>query len=189
MPSENIERAIKRGIGGAEETALAEVTYEGYGPGGIAILLQALTDNRNRTLAQVRHLFTEGGGSLGESGCVSWLFDHKGVIVVETNKVDPQELALHAIDAGADDIKIEDASVEIYTNPEDLEAMRKQLEQKEIPIISAELSLIPKTTVKLDEKAAVQALKLLEKLEGLDEVQHVFANADFPNEIIAKYQG
>lgn len=188
MPVDNIERAIKRASGLSEGTALAEMTLEGYGPGGTAILLQALTDNRNRTLAEVRNTFTRGGGSLGESGCVSWLFEPKGVLIVDVDKVDAEELALSAIDAGADDVKVEADSVEIYTEPEDLEAVRKTLEQ-EFTISSAELSLIPKTAVELDEKAALQALKLLDKLEGLDDVQHVFTNADFPNEVVQGYRG
>ena len=188
MPVDNIERAIKRASGLSEGTALAEMTLEGYGPGGTAILLQALTDNRNRTLAEVRNTFVRGGGSLGESGCVSWLFEPKGVLIVDADKVDAEELALSAIDAGADDVKVEADSVEIYTKPEDLEAVRKALEQ-EFTISSAELSLIPKTAVKLDDKAALQALKLLDKLEGLDDVQHVFTNADFPNEVVQGYRG
>ena len=188
MPVDNIERAIKRTSGQSEGTALTEITLEGYGPGGTAILLQALTDNRNRTLAEVRNIFTRGGGSLGESGCVSWLFESKGVLIVDVDKVDAEELALSAIDAGADDVKVEADSVEIYTEPEDLEAVRKALEQ-EFTISSAELSLIPKTAVRLDDKAALQALKLLDKLEGLDDVQHVFTNADFPNEVVQGYRG
>jgi len=186
MPLENIERAIKRGIGGTEGASLVEITCEGYGPGGMAILVQAMTDNRNRTLAEIRNLFTRSGASLGESGCVSWIFDPKGVITPEVGKLAAEELALYAIDAGADDVKIEDASVEIYTRPEDLEGVRKALEEK-LTIASAELALVPKSMVQLDEKAAVQGLKLLEKLEDLDEVQHVFTNADFPNEVLEKY--
>ena len=188
MPVDNIERAIKRASGLSEGTALAEMTLEGYGPGGTAILLQALTDNRNRTLAEVRNTFVRGGGSLGESGCVSWLFEPKGVLIVDADKVDAEELALSAIDAGADDVKVDADSMEIYTKPEELEAVRKALEQ-EFTISSAELSLIPKTAVKLDDKAALQALKLLDKLEGLDDVQHVFTNADFPNEVVQGYRG
>lgn len=188
MPLENIERAIKRGTGSSDAEALAEVTYEGYGPGGSAILLQAVTDNRNRTLAEVRNIFSRSGSSLGESGCVTWMFEPKGVIIIDTDKVDAEELALLAIDVGADDIKVEEATVEVHTQPQDLEAVRKALEQKGVAISSAELSLVPKTMIRLDEKAALQALKLLDKLEEFDEVQHVFTNADFPNEVVEKYQ-
>ncbi len=188
MPMENIERAIKRGTGETEGTALVEITYEGYGPSGTAILLQVMTDNRNRTLSDIRNIFSRNSGSLAESGCVAWLFDHKGVITVETGNVDAEELALFAIDAGADDVKIEDTSVEIYTRPEDLEAVRKALEERNTAIASAELSMVPQTLVKLDEKAALQALRLLDKLEDLDEVQRAYTNADFPNKVLEKYQ-
>lgn len=185
MPIGNIERAIKRGTGQLEEAELAEVTCEGYGPGGVAILVQAVTDNRNRTIAEIRHFFSKAGCSLGGVGCVSWLFEPKGIIIVESGKkVDAEELALEAIDAGADDIKIEDTTVEIYTKSEDLETVRKRLEEKKIPLLSAELSLIPKTLAEIDEKQAIQTLKLLEKLEDIDGVQHAFTNADFPDSVL-----
>ncbi len=189
MPLENIERAIKRAAGSADVSALAEVTLEGYGPGGSAILLQALTDNRNRTLAEVRNIFNRNGVSLGESGCVSWIFEAKGVITVEVNEIDAEELALTAIDAGADDVKIDRATVEIHTQPEDMEEVRRVLEEKGINISAAELLQVPKTIISLDEKSALQSLKLLDKIEELDDVQHVFTNADFPDEVVEKYQG
>ncbi len=189
MPLENIERAIKRGTGSSDAAALTEVTLEGYGPGGSAILLQALTDNRNRTLSEVRNVFSRNNSSLGESGCVSWIFEPKGVITIEADKVDAEELALFAIDAGADDVKVDEAIVEVHTQIQDLEAMRKTLEEKEIAISSAELLQVPKTMISLDEKSALQSLRLLDKLEELDDVQHVFTNADFPNEVVEKYQG
>jgi YebC/PmpR family DNA-binding regulatory protein len=188
MPFDNIERAIKRAGGSQDGASLAEVTLEGYGPGGSAILLQALTDNRNRTLAEVRSVFYRQSGSLGESGCVSWLFEPKGVITAQANKVTGEELALTAIDAGADDVKVYELAVEIYTKPQDMETVRKALEQRGVPIASAELLQVPKTTMKLDEKAALQSLKLVDKLEELDDVQHVFTNADFPDEVLEKYQ-
>lgn len=188
MPTENIERAIKRGTGSSDAAALAEVTLEAYGPGGSAILLQALTDNRNRTLSEVRNIYSRSGVSLGESGCVSWIFEPKGVITIEADKVDAEELALLAIDAGADDVKVDEDTVEVHTQPQDLEAVRKTLEQKEIAVSSAELLQIPKTIIRLDEKSALQSLKLLDKLEELDDVQHVFTNADFPDEVVEKYQ-
>ena len=184
MPQDNIERAIKRGSGDQESAALAEVSFEGYGPAGCAILLQALTDNRNRTSADVRSTFTRAGASLGESGCVTWLFEPKGVIAVEASDLDAEELALSAIDAGADDVKVEEASVEIHTQPQDLEAVREALEAKGVAIASAEVTMVPNSLIKLDEKAALQTLKLLEKLEELDDVQHVFTNADFPQEVV-----
>ena len=189
MPLENIDRAIKRASGGADGAALSEVTYEGYGPGGSAILAQALTDNKNRTLSEVRNILSRGGGNLGESGSVTWLFDSRGVIIADATKVDAEEVALFAIDAGAEDVKIEGTTLEVNTKPQDLEAVRKALELKKVPISSSELSMVPKTMVKLDEKSALQALKLLDKLEELDEVQHVYTNADFPDDVVGKYQG
>jgi YebC/PmpR family DNA-binding regulatory protein len=188
MPHDNIERAIKRAAGSGEGSTLTELTLEGYGPGGSAILLQALTDNRNRTLSEVRSLFSRGGANLGESGCVGWLFDSKGVITVEAEGVDSEELALQAIDVGADDVRVEDLSVEIHTQPQDMESVRRALEEQGVSIASAELLQIPKSMIRLDDKAALQALKLLEKLEELDDVQHVFTNADFPDEVVATYQ-
>ena len=150
--------------------------------------MRALTDNRNRTLQDVRNTFTRHGSSLGESGCVAWLFELKGLIRLKTDGLDTEELALQAIDAGAEDVKIEDGSVEIYTKLEELERVRAALEQNNLPIASAELYMVPKTLVELDEKTALQTLKLLDKLEELDEVQHVSSNADFPNSVLEKYQ-
>lgn len=190
MPLENIERAIRRASGGTDEGgALSEVTYEGYGPGGSAILVKVITDNKNRTLSEVRNIMSRGGGSLSEAGSVTWVFDPKGVISIDASKVNPEEVALFAIDAGADDVKVEGTTVEVYTQPQDLEAVRKALELNRIPVLSSELSMVPKTLVKLDEKSALQSLKLLDKLEELDEVQKVYTNAEFPDEVLAKYQG
>jgi len=188
MPLDNIERAIKRGSGETEAATMAEMVLEGYGPGGTAILVQALSDNRNRTLQDVRNIFSRHDGNLGESGCVAWLFDSKGVITIDTNDLDAEELALNAIDAGAEDVKVENSYVEIYTKPEELEAVRGMLEQNNLPIATAELSMTPKTTVELEEKAALQTLKLLDRLEELDEVQRVSSNADFSDSILEKYQ-
>ena len=188
MPMENIERAIKRGSGELEGATLSEIVLEGYGPSGAAILMQVLTDNRNRTLQDIRNIFYRGGGNLGESGCVAWLFDSKGLITVETNNLDAEELALQAIDAGAEDVTVENDYMEIYTKPEELETVRGALEQKKIPIGSAEVSMTPKTTLELDEKAALQTLKLLHKFEELDEVQHVSSNVNFSDSVLEKYQ-
>jgi len=188
MPSDNIERAIKRGSGELGGAALAEMTLEGYGPGGAAILVQALSDNRNRTLQDVRNIFTRGGGSLGESGCVAWIFDLKGLITVNTGGLDAEELSLAAIDAGAEDVVVGGDCVEIYTRPDELEMVRKALEEQSVPIASAEQSLIPKTTLDLGEKEALQTLRMLDKLEGLDEVQQVCSNIDFADDVVEKYQ-
>lgn len=188
MPLENIERAIKRGSGDTEGASLVEMVLEGYGPGGTAILVQALSDNRNRTLQDIRNLFSRHNGSLGENGCVAWLFDSRGMITIDSSNLDSEELALQAIDAGAEDVKIEDTHIEIYTAPGELEKVRETLEAKSLPIASAELSMVPRTTVELEEKAAIQAMKLLDKLEELDEVQNVSCNADFSDAILEKYQ-
>jgi len=188
MPMDNIERSVKKGSGELEGGSLAEVILEGYGPSGTAILVNALTDNRNRTIQEVRSTFTRHGGSLGENGCVAWIFDSKGVITIKADNLDADELALTAIDAGAEDVKVESDYVEVYTRPEELETIRTALEQQNLPIASSELSMIPKTLVQLDEKAATQALKLLDRLEEIDEVQNVFSNADFPDSILESYQ-
>lgn len=189
MPLENIERAIKRATGGAEGSALEETTYEGYGPSGVALYVEALTDNRNRTVAEVRNVFTRGGGSLGEAGCVGWLFDATGVITIEPAGADGDELALMAIDAGADDVKVEEGYIEVYTQPQSLEAVRKALEKNGVKVTAAEISMVPKTTVPLAEKESLQTLRLMDKLEELDDVQRVYTNADIPDEVLKKYEG
>jgi len=188
MPLENIERAIKRGSGEIEGVTLAEMVLEGYGPGGAAILVQALTDNRNRTLQDIRNIFSRSGGSLGENGCVAWLFDPRGLITVPINDLDAEELELQAIDAGAEDVKVENDYLEIYTKLEDMEKTRAAMEQQNLTIASSDLIMTSKNMVELEEKPALQTLKLLDKLEELDEVQHVTTNADFPENILEKYQ-
>jgi YebC/PmpR family DNA-binding regulatory protein len=188
MPLDNIERAIKRGSGEIEGATFVEMVMEGYGPSGAAILVQALTDNRNRTLQDIRNIFTRGGGNLGENGCVAWLFDSKGMITIESNDMDTEELALQAIDAGAEDVKVQSDHVEIYTAPEEFETVRTTLEQQETPIASAEVCMVAKTTLQLEEKPAIQTLKLLDKLEELDEVQWVCSNVDFSDDVLEKYQ-
>lgn len=188
MPLDNIERAIKRGTGELEGTTLVEMHIEGYGPAGAAIMVQALTDNRNRTVSDIRNIFSRHGGNMGENGCVSWLFENKGVILVNGEGIDAEELALQAIDAGAEDVKIENNDIEIYTKPEDFEAVRDTLEKNKVTIVSSEVSLTPKTTVDLDEKHALQTLKLIDKLESLDEVQSVSSNVNFTDEVLEKYE-
>jgi YebC/PmpR family DNA-binding regulatory protein len=188
MPMDNIERSIKKGSGELGGASLTEIILEGYGPNGIAILVEAFTDNRNRTIQDVRSTFSKHGGSLGESGCVAWIFDAKGLITVKTDSLDADDLALNAIDAGADDVKVESGYVEIYTKPEEMEMVRSALEAKNIAVDSAELTKVPKNVVQLDDKAAMQTLKLLDKLEELDEVQNVSSNADFPDAVLEQYQ-
>ena len=179
MPMENIERAIKRGSGEMEGVSLTELTFEGYGPSGIAILVEAVTDNRNRTLQEIRNIFTRSGGSLGESGSVAWLFEAKGIITMDTGSINVEELALCAIDAGAEDVKPGEGYLEVHTRPQDLETVRVAVEGTGVAITSAEVSPVPKSTVELDEKSAIQGLRLLDRLEELDDVQRVFSNIDF----------
>jgi YebC/PmpR family DNA-binding regulatory protein len=187
MPMENIDRGIKKGTGEAGGGSLAEVTLEGYGPAGIAVMVSALTDNRNRVIQEVRSTFVRHGGSLGENGCVSWLFESKGVITINTENINPDDLALTAIDAGAEDVKVEEGYVEVITRPTDLEKVLKVLEQQKVNIESRELTMTAKTLVQVDEKSGVQALKLLEKLEEIDDIQNVYTNADIPDSVAAAY--
>lgn len=186
MPVENIERSIKRASGEGGASRLVETIYEGYGPGGTAILLEVLTDNKNRTTAEVRNAFDRGNGSLGESGCATWVFEPKGMITVSAGDA-AEELALQAIDAGAEDVKEEDGMLEIQTAPDELEKVRRTLEGQGVEIASCELTMVPSNLVMLNEKAAIQALKLMDRLEELDDVQRVFTNADFPDSALEKY--
>ncbi len=188
VPTGNIERAIKRGSGdgdGADQ--MAEVTYEGYGPGGIAILLQAVTDNRNRTVSDVRSALTKTGGNMANTGAVTWQFEQKGVVVVEAVGDDADELALLAIDAGADDFETDDGTLLTYSAPGQLEDIRIALSEHGAAIKSSELSMVPTNTISLDAKAAKQTLRLLDQLEELDDIQRVFSNADFPDDVLEEY--
>jgi YebC/PmpR family DNA-binding regulatory protein len=192
MPMDNIERTIKRAVGGGEGTSLDEITYEGYAPGGAAIMVQVMTDNRNRTAAEIRSVFNKNAGNLGEMGCVDWIFEPRGVIGVPLEGRDLDELQLEAIDAGAEDVEEYsdgDEELTIYTEPAQLEAVRQALEAKKIPVAHAESTLIPKTKVPLSAKEAVQTLRLIDRLEDLDDVQNVYTNADIPEEIAEKYEG
>ena len=188
MPMDNIDRAIKKGTGELEGGALAELTLEGYGPNGIAILVNALSDNRNRAIQEVRSTFTRHGGSLGEAGCVAWMFDSKGSIRLKPGDYDPEELTLSLIDAGAEDVNADSDGVEIVTAPENLMKVREALEEMNIDVESSEVEMVPKTMVELDDKAAGQALKLMEKLEEIDDVQNVYSNADISEEAAEAYQ-
>ena len=187
MPKDNIERAIKRATGEGGAAELQEVVYEGYGPGGTAILVEALTDNRNRTVSDIRSVFSQAGGSLGGAGSVAWLFESRGLITLDTSGADPEELALRAIDTGAEDVKVDAGSVEVYTRPEALAEVRRQLAEAEAPVASAEVTMVPKTTVALDTRQAEQVLRLLDRLDELDDVQRVSSNAEFPDEVLAAY--
>src|SRR2546425_3363196 len=187
MPADTIKRAIERGSGGGDAANLQEIMFEGYGPGGVAILVQTLTDNRNRTVSDLRTTLTRGGGTLGESGSVAWQFDNKGLIALEAKDADAEELALAAIDAGADDVRVAGDFVEVYTAPTDLDRVRRQLVDTGLIVSSAELFMLPKNTLPLDEKTAPQTLKLLDQIEDLDDVQKVYSNADFPDSVLMEY--
>ncbi|GCE13191.1 YebC/PmpR family DNA-binding transcriptional regulator [Tengunoibacter tsumagoiensis] len=191
MPLDNIERTIKRALGGGEGANLEEITYEGYGPGGTAIIVQTLTDNRNRTVAEVRNAFNKNAGNMGENGCVDWLFEMKGVIEIELNGKDPDEVSLEAIDLGADDAEPYsegDETLVIYTDPSTVDEVRQALEKQNYKIVKSESTMVPKTRVELsEEKVAHQAIRLIDKLEDLDDVQNVYTNADFPEEFAASY--
>lgn len=190
MPMDIIERAIAKATGEGEASQLDEVIYEGYGPGGTAVLIEAVTDNRNRTVSEIRNAFGKGGGSLGEAGSVAWQFTLRGVITVNLDgKVDPEEVTLTAIDAGAEDFHQDEDTLSIHTKPEDLEAVRAALEAKGIQPASSEVARVPTMTVMLEEKEAIQTLRLLDRLEDLDDVQRVYSNADFPEEVLAAYAG
>lgn len=186
MPMDNIDRAIKRGSGTAEGLVLQEFNMEGYGPSGVAIMMEVVSDNRNRTVQEVRNAFMRGGGNMAESGTVSWMFENRGSIMVQSEGVDADELGLAAIDAGADDVRVDKDFVEVNTSPKDLEKVRKALEEKAYKISSAEVQMVPKTTVNLDDEAAMKAMKLIDKLEDLDDVQRVFSNADFSDSVLEK---
>jgi YebC/PmpR family DNA-binding regulatory protein len=186
MPADNIKRAIERAAGGSAAEQYEEIVYEGYGPGGVALLVEAATDNRNRTVADVRSLFTRAGGQLAGAGSVAWQFEPRGVIVVPRDGQDPDAVALTAIDAGADDVDVEGDPMEIMTDPTQLEPMRQALEQSGVMIESAEVAMQPKTPIEVDEQTARQNLRLMESLEDLDDVQRVTANFDLPAEILAE---
>jgi YebC/PmpR family DNA-binding regulatory protein len=185
MPKENIERAIKRGTGELEGGSLDEVTYESYAPHGVAVLIKCLTDNRNRTLADVRRVLNRGGGNLAEAGAVAWMFETKGLATLERGKRDPDDLFMTAVEAGAEDVDVSGDIVEVYTAPSDLHVVREALEKQGLVVDDADLSMVPKTLISLGDKETLQVLHLIEQLEELDDVQQVYSNLDIPEEILA----
>ena len=184
MPKENIERAIKKGTGELEGTSYEEASYEGYGPGGTAVLVETLTDNKNRTTADVRHVFSRYGGNLGEAGCVSWLFEKKGFVVFDKEKVEEETLMNVVLDAGAEDIRETDTEFEVIAPPETHERVREAVENAELPYIFAEVTMYPQNTVKLEGRDAERMLRLMEALEDTDDVQKVYANFDIPDSVM-----
>jgi YebC/PmpR family DNA-binding regulatory protein len=184
MPKDNIDRAIKKGTGELEGVNYEESIYEGYGPGGAAVLIESLTDNRNRAVADIRHIFSKNGGSLGENGCVAWMFDKKGYIAIEKKTVDEETLMETALDAGAEDIREDDSNFEVITAPEDFEPVKDAIDKEAIAYIVAEITKLPQSTTNLMGKQAEQMVKLMEMLEDCDDVQKVYTNADIPEDII-----
>ncbi|MBI4247245.1 MAG: YebC/PmpR family DNA-binding transcriptional regulator [Candidatus Rokubacteria bacterium] len=184
MPHENIKRAIQKGTGELPGEAYEEITYEGYAHGGVAVMVRVLTDNRNRTAPEIRHTFEKHGGNMGSSGAVAWMFERKGVILVDAEKIVEDDLLTQALEAGATDMKRADKVFEITTAPAELDAVRAALEKGRAPVLSAEVTFVPQSTVRVEGKEAPAVLKLIEALEDLDDVQTVYANYDIPDELI-----
>jgi YebC/PmpR family DNA-binding regulatory protein len=188
MPKDNIERAIRRGAGLEKGDDLEEIMYEGYGPHGVALMIQVVTDNRNRAVADIRRWFNKLGGSLGESGCVAWQFESKGYLTLEPDGLDQDEIFEVAVEWGADDVVFGKDLYEIFTAPDDFQTVREALEGRGIKLESAEITFVPKTTVTLDEKKAFQNMTLISTLEELDDVQEVFSNLDISDQLMARFE-
>ncbi len=186
MPKENIERAIKKGTGGLEGVNYEELTYEGYGPGGVAIIVEVLTDNKNRTIADIRNSFSKHNGNLGESGCVSWMFTLKGLILFDQDKVDEERLIEAVLDVGAEDIREREREFEVITDPAQFEDVKRAAQDAGLEYSFAEVTMIPQSTVRLLGKEAEQMLRLMERLEDSDDIQRVYANFDIPDEVMER---
>jgi YebC/PmpR family DNA-binding regulatory protein len=186
MPQDTMQRAIMKGTGELPGVNYEEITYEGYGPSGVAMIVTVLTDNRNRTVAEIRKIFSKNSGNLGETGCVAWMFQKKGLIVVDKDKIDEDDLLGIALDAGAEDVRPGDAVYEVITSVEDFEPVKQGVAAKGIELSSSEISLLPQTTVRLEGNQARQLLKLMDELEEHDDVQNVYANFDIPDEVMAE---
>jgi YebC/PmpR family DNA-binding regulatory protein len=184
MPAENIKRAIQKGTGELPGETLEEVTYEGYGPGGVAVMVRVVTDNKNRTAPEIRHVFEKNGGNLGQVGCVAWMFERKGVIHVDAERIGEDDLLAPALDAGAVDMRRVEKVYEITTTPDEMESVRRALEERKVPVLEAEVSMVPLSTVRAEGKEAQAVLRLVEALEELDDVTAVYANYDIPDEVI-----
>jgi len=188
MPSDNIKKAIQRGIGELDGITYEASTYEGYGPGGVAILVEVLTDNKNRSVAEVRYVFGKYNGNLGENGCVGWMFARKGLIIVDRGLIEEDELLEIVLESGAEDLKIEGETYEVITTVEEFDQVLKAIKDRNLDIESSEIAMIPSSFVKLEGKQAESMLRLFEKLEDLDDVQNVWANFDITEEDIESYQ-
>ncbi len=190
MPADTIERAVKRGNGELDDgVRLEDINYEGYGPGGAALFIEALTDNRNRTVAELRNVLARGGGNLGESGSVAWMFDTRGQVLIELNGGDPDEAMLESIELGAEDVQEEEGTLVVLTLVAQLEAIRRGMEERGYSVESAELTRVPKTMSELETNKATQAMQLIERVEDLDDVQKVYTNLELTDEMIAAYAG
>ena len=188
MPQANIEKAIKRGTGELPGVSYEEITYEAYAPGGVALLILTMTDNKNRTVNEIRHIFTKRGGNLAETGAVSWMFQRKGVITIDAEGISEDEIMELALDAGAEDIREEDNSFEIITEPNDFETVRERIEAGKVKILSAEISMIPSNYIKVEGDNAKKLLRLLEGIEDLDDIQNIYGNFDIDDSIFAEAQ-
>jgi YebC/PmpR family DNA-binding regulatory protein len=186
MPVDNIERAIKRGTGQIEGQTLEEVTYEGYGPNGIAILMEAVTDNRNRTTSEIRHVLSRHSGSLGNKGSVAWQFQTQGIIMIDAKKYEEDTIIAYALEGGATDVKTDNDTYQIITSPENFSKVKEILKNNKIELVSSELTKTPQNTVPVSEKEAPKVLRLFEALDGLDDIQHVYANFDIPDAVMEK---
>jgi YebC/PmpR family DNA-binding regulatory protein len=186
MPKENIERGIKKGTGELEGVSYEESLYEGYGPGGAAVLVESLSDNKNRSVAEIRHVFSKNGGSLGTSGCVAWMFKKKGYIAIERQAVDEEKLMEKALDAGAEDVREDETTFEVITAPEEFEAVKAAIDELQAPYISSEITMLPQNTTSLTGKEAEQMVRLMDMLEDCDDVQKVYTNADIPEELVGR---
>jgi YebC/PmpR family DNA-binding regulatory protein len=186
MPKDNIERGIKKGTGELEGVSYEESLYEGYGPGGAAVLVESLSDNKNRSVAEIRHVFTKNGGSLGTSGCVAWMFKKKGYIAIDRQAVDEEKLMEKALEAGAEDVREDETTFEVITAPEDFEAVKAAIDELQAPYISSEVTMLPQNTTSLTGKEADQMVRLMDMLEDCDDVQKVYTNADIPEELVSR---
>jgi len=184
MPKDNMDRAIKKGTGELEGVSYEEIVYEGYGPGGAAVLVDSLTDNKNRAVADIRHIFSKAGGNLGENGCVSYLFEKKGYFVIDKSAVEEEMLMEVALEAGAEDVREDESNFEVISDPSDFEAIKTAIDEAGVPCVESEISMLPSTTVSLTGKPAEQMIRLMEALDDCDDVQKSYTNADIPEEMV-----
>lgn len=189
VPNDNIERAIKKGTGQLDGVSYEDASYEGYGPGGVAILVETVTDNKNRTVSEIRHLLSKSGGNLGENGCVAWMFEKRGLFAIETGAMEEEAFMELALELDAADFAIEEEAYELYTRPEEYGAVRAELERREVPLLAHDLAMLPQTYIQLEPDKAPAVLRLMEKLEEHDDVQNVWSNFDVDSDVLATQSG